>query len=800
MLLETEADLVMVLGAAAGILLFLALACGVIAVMKTFQVRQFQTLLHNSDRKVDNLERRIFNVLNAVPVALVETDLTGKFTFANKAAHQLLGRKDSELIGLRFHSATWGITYPDGRMIPPDLLPIARTLRGQTVKGFQHMLAHPVTRGKVMISVTSMPIVSPHGEITGSSAAFVEIESQAGEGIGDITGVWRGHWFTAAAVPFWGLDLAGKVLDLNGAAVDILSTTRDDSLGQSWAQSFVNDTDFQHAVDYLAQVQADAAAHHPPAPQTLSLKRADGTAQTVMVSAWKVHTPDGADQGLTVMAVPAPVSLATPVAEPAPIPLDDDTAQALEDLRQAETARANLGVGVWVYDRDADTIVEDEGMRRLIGRETIGGPTLISDEDQAVADKAFAALMAGDSDTLDIELRVGPTDQPLRWINLKGRADTRDDGTRDVSGIALDISSYKAKATPEAAAPVAEPAETPEATPIETIEEIEARLRPAIEAELLAQAETDIAGQIEAAIASERSRMEQVMAETVAKAQEDATAEAQGALMAEIDALKSRPEPEPEPEPVAVPSAREVAQTLSKLTRVWALRSGTPTLISLSADWHDLTGLMAHEFMGEGFLDPVHPDDQAALFDTLKDFMTGSRGGSVSYRVRDSEGNYVRLMEQITPSFDHGVFDGLIGMAFEIEHLMPAPIIETAPEPVIAPVDMTELTKLRDELDDLRQSLNSAIASKASLEEKARKLDDALQQAQKYETAGRLTFNVANDFGQMLHVINGALDMMQKQSNNPENIRRLSEAALVAGKRGERLTRQLQAFTQADED
>ncbi|WAC47769.1 PAS domain-containing protein [Asticcacaulis sp. SL142] len=797
MLLETEADLVMVLGAAAGILLFLALACGVIATLKTFQVRQFQTLLHNSERKVDNLERRIFNVLNAVPVALVETDLTGKFTFANKAAHQLLGRKDSELIGLRFHSATWGITYPDGRMIPPDLLPIARTLRGQTVKGFQHMLAHPVTRGKVLISVTSMPIVSPHGEITGSSAAFVEIESQAGEGIGDITGVWRGHWFTAASVPFWGLDLAGKVLDLNGAAVDVLSTTRDDSLGQSWAQSFVSDTDFQRAVDYLAEVQADAAAHNPPAPLSLSLKRADGTAQTVMVSAWKVRTPDGADQGLTVMAVPAPASLAVP----APNPLDDDAAQALEDLRQAEKARADLGVGVWVYDRDADTIVEDEGMRRLIGRETPGGPTLISDEDQAIADKAFAALMAGETDTLDIELRVGPKGQPLRFINLKGRAETRDDGTRDVSGIALDISDYRTQI-----ADVAAPTE-----PAETIEQIEARLRPALEAELLNRAESDIAGQIEAAITSERTRMEQVMADAVSAAQETATAEAQSALMSEIEALKARPEPEPEPEPVAVPSARDVAQTLAKLTRVWTLRSGTPTLISLSADWHDLTGLMAHEFMGEGFLDCVHPDDQTELFDTLKDFMTSSRGGQISYRVRNSEGNYVRLIEQVTPSFDNGVFDGLIGMAFEIEHLMPAPVIEAVPEaapepaepPVPAPVaaaDVAELAKLRDELDDLRQSLNSAIASKASLEEKARKLDEALQQAQKYETAGRLTFNVANDFGQMLHVINGALDMMQKQSNNPENIRRLSEAALVAGKRGERLTRQLQAFTQSDED
>ena len=74
------------------------------------------------------------------------------------------------------------------------------------------------------------------------------------------------------------------------------------------------------------------------------------------------------------------------------------------------------------------------------------------------------------------------------------------------------------------------------------------------------------------------------------------------------------------------------------------------------------------------------------------------------------------------------------------------------------------------------------------------KLHEALGHAQRYETVGRLTSDVAQDFAQMLGVINGALEVMARQPESPENIRRLSEAALTAGKRGERLTRQLQAF------
>ncbi|MBI2260334.1 MAG: PAS domain-containing protein [Caulobacterales bacterium] len=132
--------------------------------------------LDQVQRVAEDSQKRLFETLNAIPVALVETDRQGKFVFANRAAHQLLGRRDAELIGLRFHSATWGITFPDGRPIPPDLLPSARALRGQTVKGFQHLLANPSSRRKMLVAVTAMPIENELGQITGSTAAIVETE------------------------------------------------------------------------------------------------------------------------------------------------------------------------------------------------------------------------------------------------------------------------------------------------------------------------------------------------------------------------------------------------------------------------------------------------------------------------------------------------------------------------------------------------------------------------------------------------------------------------------------------------
>ena len=533
--------MIAVLGIAAAILLFLSIIGGVIAALKSFQVRQFQDLLFKAERKIDTLERRMFNVLNAVPVALVETDNTGKFTFANKAAHQLLGRKDSELIGLRFHSATWGITYPDGRMVPPDLMPIARTLRGQTVKGFQHMLTNHGSHGKFLVSVTSMPIINSAGEVTGASAAMVELETEAGQGIDDLTGLWRGQWFATATVPFWGLDADGRILDVNGAALDSFGLRREDALNQNWAQAFVSDADFRDAMDYLAEALNGEPHGHKSV--TVTLKERDGTERKTVVTAWMVRTHENGDRGLTVMAMPAAGADAV-AADPAPaapiastVTLGDDDQQELLDLRTAEVARAALGIGVWQYDAEAETIVEDEGMQRLIGREEPGGPTLISDAGQAAADAAFGRLLSGETDALDLDIEVVHKDGGVHWISLKGQA-TRTGGERRIFGVAIDTTPWKA----EASAAEAETVITPVMTGISEADHATALAQAREEAreQALADAAASHEAAHETALAEALAAHQSVLAQAVAQAHKDAReqalgeAAATGAAMADV--------------------------------------------------------------------------------------------------------------------------------------------------------------------------------------------------------------------------------------------------------------------------
>ena len=110
--------------------------------------------------------------------------------------------------------------------------------------------------------------------------------------------------------------------------------------------------------------------------------------------------------------------------------------------------------------------------------------------------------------------------------------------------------------------------------------------------------------------------------------------------------------------------------------------------------------------------------------------------------------------------------------------------------------DITESVEARRDLE--ARVIERTAALEASIAEKA-KAEAALAQAQRLETVGRLTGGVAHDFNNLLTVIVGGLDMILRHSGDEARVHRLAEAALSAGQRGERLTRQLLAFSRNQE-
>ncbi|GAA0640026.1 PAS domain-containing sensor histidine kinase [Brevundimonas lenta] len=423
MFLEGQINWMWVLGVAAAVGWLVGLVALWFAVTNRSRHVDASGQLDLVQRVAEDSQKRLFETLNAIPVALVETDRQGKFVFANRAAHQLLGRRDAELIGLRFHSATWGITFPDGRPVPPDLLPSARALRGQTVKGFHHLLANPATRKKMLVSVTAMPIENDLGQITGSTAAIVETDGlQAPEivwtepeveaAVGDDL---TRRVFNAASSALVVVGADGQVREANSTALAVLG--RDAAQGDFGDLFLDEDERVEGRQALRAALAAPAGDAEPYVSRRSDIRWAmlpltgpDGTADALLLAGEK------ADAAATV-ATETFETNSSPAAMPATEASDETLAlrdeveaarrQAEEALAAAAAARQDAELArASARKAQEDAEAELQGGRRMesVGRLTGG---LAHD---------FNALLGVMTGALDMMLRQA--DDPARVRRL----------------------------------------------------------------------------------------------------------------------------------------------------------------------------------------------------------------------------------------------------------------------------------------------------------------------------------------------------------------------------------------------
>jgi PAS domain S-box-containing protein len=191
--------------------------------------------------------------------------------------------------------------------------------------------------------------------------------------------------------------------------------------------------------------------------------------------------------------------------------------------------------------------------------------------------------------------------------------------------------------------------------------------------------------------------------------------------------------------------------------------------------WLNFRGRTLEQELGEGWLSGVHPEDRESGLGAADAAADRREPFNVAFRLRRADGAWRWINSVGAPRFDEsGGYRGYIGSCF----------------------DFTETVEARKDLEDRVAERTAAL--QASMAETAR-AQAALAQAQRLETVGRLTGGVAHDFNNLLTVIVGGLDMILRRPDDTTRVKRLAEAALAAGQRGERLTRQLLAFSRNQE-
>jgi PAS domain S-box-containing protein len=214
---------------------------------------------------------------------------------------------------------------------------------------------------------------------------------------------------------------------------------------------------------------------------------------------------------------------------------------------------------------------------------------------------------------------------------------------------------------------------------------------------------------------------------------------------------------------------RGIANSIDQM--VWSARPDGQ-LDYFNERWYEFTHVDRGSSDGDGWLDLLHPDDRAPTLEIWRGSIASGEPCRAEYRLRHHADGYRWVLARATPGRDEA---GKITRWFG------------------SSTDIQEIVDARDGHE------RSRIALEQEVEQRTRALietEDQLRQAQKMEAVGQLTGGVAHDFNNMLAVVIGALDLIERRVGQGEtDVERYVTAARDAAGRAAGLTERLLAFS-----
>ena len=161
-------------------------AAGQLTPLRNGGLHGYLKILRDSTRErlaLDALSRseaRLAWLLATAPAAIIETDVTGRITYANPAAELIAG---APLLGRVLDGAAWGATTLDGTPFPTEELLVTRIARGETFTGRKQLVQLPCGSRRAL-SASAVPVRAapaaehPDGALIGSLIVFTDITEQ----------------------------------------------------------------------------------------------------------------------------------------------------------------------------------------------------------------------------------------------------------------------------------------------------------------------------------------------------------------------------------------------------------------------------------------------------------------------------------------------------------------------------------------------------------------------------------------------------------------------------------------------
>jgi len=129
-----------------------------------------------AEAKLRDSERRLQDLLTAIPAAIYTTDAAGRLTYYNEAAVELAGRRPT--LGSDEWCVTWKLFWPDGTPLPHDQCPMAIALKeGRQIRNAEAVAERP-DGTRVPFIPYPTPLRDETGRITGAINMLVDISER----------------------------------------------------------------------------------------------------------------------------------------------------------------------------------------------------------------------------------------------------------------------------------------------------------------------------------------------------------------------------------------------------------------------------------------------------------------------------------------------------------------------------------------------------------------------------------------------------------------------------------------------
>lgn len=121
-------------------------------------------------------ERRLQDLLAAIPAAIYTTDASGTITYYNEAAVEFAGKRP--IIGSDKWSVAWKLYWPDGTPLPPDQSPMALALKeNRRIRGKEAIAERP-DGTRVPYIPFPTPLHDANGKLVGAINMLVDVSER----------------------------------------------------------------------------------------------------------------------------------------------------------------------------------------------------------------------------------------------------------------------------------------------------------------------------------------------------------------------------------------------------------------------------------------------------------------------------------------------------------------------------------------------------------------------------------------------------------------------------------------------